>query len=131
MSLPPVMPKGRMSIRRDTENRSRPNRDTHLWEFDSSKNPKLAAIEKAYLDVFAAVDKVYDTQAAAVQSNRYTPEGLRDELTKSALASVSVFKGARNTVERAKDQAAELRTKLVLSQPDPIDLVGFMRRQEI
>src|SRR5262245_29255417 len=87
MSLPPIAPKGRMTIRRTTEKASRPNRDTHLWEFDSSKNPRLAAIEKAYLDVFSAVDKVYDTQAAAVKSGKFTPDGLKETLMQSALGS--------------------------------------------
>src|SRR5262245_42633135 len=105
MTMPPVMPKGRMTIRRGTEKVSRPNRDTHLWEIDSSKDAKLAAIEKAYLDVFAAVDKVFDDQAAAVKSGKYTPDGLKETLMQSALGSVSVLKGARNAVERAKDQA--------------------------
>lgn len=133
--------KGRMRIRRETESSlpgnplnpapSRPNRLTRLWEIESKPDTTVARLEAAYLSAFDVVDKLGDHRSAAEKSGKFTPEGLRDAVLQAALESTASIKAGRNTIAKARDEAAELRKKVSLPKPDPADMVGFLRRQEI
>src|SRR5262249_13987354 len=83
------------------------------------------------LGALDVVDKLGEHRSAEEKSGKYTPEGLRDAVLQAALESTSTLKAGRNAIEKAKDEAAELRKKVALPKPDPADMVGFLRRQEI
>jgi hypothetical protein len=134
--------KGRMTIRKETNSSlpggnplnpapSRPNRRTRLWELESKPNTTVARLEGVYLSAFDIVDKLGDHRSAAEKSGKYTPEGLRDNVLQAALETTPTLKAGRNTIAKARDEAAELRKKVALPKPDPADMVGFLRRQEI
>src|SRR5215510_7261365 len=128
----PIMRKGRMTIRKETNSSlpgnpllpadSRPNERTRLWDIESKSGTTVAKLENAYLGAFDAVDKLGEYRDEAVKSGKYTPEGLRDLVLQKALESTTVLKAGRNAVEKAKAEAAEMRKKVALPQPDPADM---------
>lgn len=123
------MPKGRMTIRNEPTSdlptgnplaaprASRPNKRIHLWEIESA-NPTIVALERAYERSLAEVDALGSRYTEAIKSGKFTEQGLRDEITQAALQSTAAFKAARNTIDKARDEMAELRKQTALPKPD-------------
>ena len=109
---------------------SRPNRRIRLWELES-ENHTVRSLERAYLQALAEVDKLSAHRADIAKSEDLTDTGKRTAITRAALQSTATLKAARNAINKARDHAAELRKQVALPTPDPTDMVGFMRRQEI
>jgi hypothetical protein len=109
-----------------------PNRRLHLWEFPERPGSTLGRLEQVYTASLQAVDGFADFRAASAQSNKYTEQGLKDEIQRHALEKLTpVFKKNRTTVEDARAEAAALRKKLALQPPDKADVAAAMMRAEI
>src|SRR6266436_4375856 len=104
MTMPPVMPKGRTTIRREVNTSmpgnpmvpvGRANKRIPLWELAAQPGTTIAKLEKAYLDSLAAVDGLAGHKSAAAKSGKFTPEGLQDDLRQAALNLTPTFKRGR------------------------------------
>jgi hypothetical protein len=110
-----VMPKGRMTIRSGTSSDKRNGRDNRrirAWDF----NPKSGS---------TAVDSVIARRDYATKSGRFTADGVASDVLNFAL-----LKRGRNAIASAKQEAATLREKTKLRDPDTSDpwKVGLMLR---
>jgi len=123
--------KGRRTIRRRSLG-SEPSKHVGIWDIEAPTGSTLAKLEAAYLAGLAAVDAVEDRKAASAASNKFTPEGVRDDVLRFALnTAVPSLKGAHNAIVQAKAELAERRSKLQLATPDKADLDGALLRHEI
>jgi hypothetical protein len=116
-----AMPKGRLTVRKGASALTASGPTIRLWDSEAPAGSTLAKLEtRAYLAALDAIDKLEAHRAEAKASNKFTESGL-----------VEILHRGRQAVAAAKQEAAERRAKLTLLPPNPTDVVGAMRRQEI
>jgi hypothetical protein len=121
-----TMPKGRMTVRKNG------GRRTRLWELAGSNNPTVRRLEASYLGGLSAMDRVEARHAANKADSRFTPDGVRDDLTKFVLSdAVPALHQGRTTIAKARAEVAERRSKLKIEGPDKTDVAAAFRRMEI
>jgi hypothetical protein len=126
--------KGRMTIRAgrsDDERNGRENKRVRLWEFNPKPGTTIAKLEGAYLGALGSVDAVIAKHEDAAKSGRFTPEGLNNDVLQFALnEAVPKLRRGRDAIAPAKQEAAALREKTKLREPDVTDLwkAGLMLR---
>ena len=126
--------KGRMTIRAgmsDDKRNGRENKRVRAWEFEPKPGTTLAKLETAFLGALGSVDAVIAKRDDSAKSGRFTPEGVNNDVLQFALNdAVPKLKRGRDTVAAAKQEAAALREKTKLREPDPADpwKVGLMLR---
>src|SRR5262245_7222314 len=129
-----VMPKGRMTIRSGTSSdkrNGRENRRIRAWDFKPQPSSTIAKLETAFLGALTAVDAVIARRDEVTKSGRFTADGVSDDVLQFALnEAVPVLKRGRNAIASAKQEAAALRDKTKLHEPDTTDpwKVGLMLR---
>ena len=127
--------KGRMTIRAgmsDDKRSGRENKRVRAWEFEPKPGTTLAKLETAFLGALSSVDAVIAKRDDSAKSGRFTPEGVNNDVLQFALYdAVPKLKRGRDTVAAAKQEAAVLREKTKLREPDTTDdpwKVGLMLR---
>jgi hypothetical protein len=126
--------KGRMTIRAgmsDDKRNGRENKRVRAWEFEPKPGTTLAKLETAFLGALSSVDAVIAKRDDSAKSGRFTPEGVNNDVLQFALYdAVPKLKRGRDTVAAAKQEAAALREKARLREPDTTDSwkVGLMLR---
>ena len=129
-----VMPKGRMTIRSGTSSDKRNGRDNRrirAWDFSPKPGSTIAKLESAFLGALTAVDTVIARRDVAMNSGKFTADGVSDDVLQFTLSdAVPVLKRGRNAIASAKQEAAALREKTKLREPDTKDpwKVGLMLR---
>jgi hypothetical protein len=129
-----VMPKGRMTIRSGTSSDKRNGRDNRrirAWDFNPNPGTTLAKLESAFLGALTAVDSVIARRDDAMNSGKFTADGVAGDVLNFALnEAVPVLKRGRVAIAAAKREASELKDKLKLGAPDTSDQwkVGLMLR---
>lgn len=127
----PVMPKGRLNIRR-TAVPGLPNQRTKLWELESKPGTIIARLEQAYLEGLAAVDGMEAARATIDKDVRFTEDGRRDEFRKHVLAqAVPTFIRGRKMIAQARKELADQRAKLQPPKADPADAATAIAKMEI
>lgn len=133
--LDPKRPfKGRMTIRAgrsDDVRNGRKNTRVRSWEFDPKPGTTLAKLENIFLGALNSVDAVIARRDDATKSGRFTPDGVNNDVLQFALnQAVPVLKRGRDAIASAKQEAAGLREKTKLREPDTTDpwKVGLMLR---
>jgi len=109
----------------------RQNRRIGAWEFTPKQNTTLEKLEKSFLASLVAVDQVTHRRDEAIKSNRFTPDGVGQDVLQFALKDVVPVLGrARATVRQAKSEAETLREKTKLRSIDTSDAwrCGLMLR---
>jgi hypothetical protein len=132
-------PKGRRTIRRagpvgidPMKPAARENRVVRLWSFEAKSGSTMAKLQDSYLSALGAVDAVEDRKANAAKSGKFTEAGARDDALAFALnEAVPTFKRGRDAIAAAKREAAALREKIKLREPDKTDVAGALMRREI
>lgn len=120
------LPKGRMTIRKSGGKRVR------LWEMDAKPGGTVARLEAAYLAGLDAMDRAEARHAANKADSRFTPDGVRDDLTKFVLNdAVPVLHRGRMAIKKARAEVTERRSKLKVEGPDKTDVAAAFRRMEI
>jgi hypothetical protein len=121
--------RSRPTIRRNPPDNRTP-KYIEPWTFAEAKeNSTLAKIEAAFFTALEAVDQIEDTKAKARQSGAFTDEGVLANALEFAATKLSPrLKRARLIVERAREELAAKRAKLVLKPSDKTDAAGQMRR---
>ena len=126
--------KGRMTIRAgSSEDRrnGRENKRVRLWGFDPKPGTTIARLEGAYLAALGSVDAVIAKRDDAAKSGRFTSEGLNNDVLQFALnEAVPKLRRGRDAIASAKQEAAALREKTKLREPDVTDpwKAGLMLR---
>ena len=126
--------KGRMTIRAgmsDDRRNGRENKRVRAWEFEPKPGTTLAKLETAFLGALSSVDAVIAKRDDSAKSGRFTPEGVNNDVLQFALYdAVPKLKRGRDAIAAAKLEAAALREKTKLRDPDPADpwKVGLMLR---
>jgi hypothetical protein len=129
-----VMPKGRMTIRSGASSDKRNGRDNRrirAWDFNPEPGSTIAKLETAFLGALTAVDAVIARRDVAMKSGKFTADGVSDDVLQFTLSdAVPVLKRGRNAIASAKQEAAALREKTKLREPDTTDpwKVGLMLR---
>jgi hypothetical protein len=102
------------------------------WVFEEAKpNTLLAGVEKAFFDALAAVDALEDRKTEAVQSGRFTSEGIASDALQFAAGILAPkLKRAKQVLDRARSEVASRRAKLTLPV-DKTDVYGLYRRAEL
>jgi hypothetical protein len=133
--LDPKKPyKGRFTIRagRSDESRNgRQNKRIRGWEFEPKPGTTIAKLENIFLGALNSVDAVIARRDEATKSGRFTPDGVNNDVLQFALnQAVPVLKRGRDAIASAKQEAAGLREKTKLREPDTTDplKVGLMLR---
>ena len=123
-----VMPKGRTTIRRGgslTGTAGPISRRVRLWEYDPKPNTTLAKLESAYLAGLNAVDRAEERTKANAASGKFTPDGVKQDAQQFALNElVPSLHRARTTIQKARAEVAERKSKLTLQAPDKTDVRG-------
>src|SRR5262245_33805875 len=123
------MPKGRIHISAATM--SGPP-SISLWTLDPKPGSTLAQLEQSYLGALEAVDRVAAHKSRARGSGRFTDAGINDDALQFATSKLApVLHRSRQTIAKAKQEAAERRAQLTLQPPDKSDVVGALRRQRM
>jgi hypothetical protein len=115
----------------DDRRNGRENKRVRAWEFEPKPGTTLAKLETAFLGALSSVDAVIAKRDDSAKSGRFTPEGVNNDVLQFALNdAVPKLKRGRDTVAAAKQEAAALREKTKLREPDPADpwKVGLMLR---
>src|SRR5262245_20100211 len=121
-------PKGRRTIRRVPSANREPRRSSP-WAFEPKENTTLAKLERVYLDALESVDAIEDRKKAAVDSKKFTDDGIVDYVLQFAASTLAPrLHRARLAVEAAKQEAQARREKLALKPADKTDAAGQMRR---
>jgi hypothetical protein len=126
--------KGRMTIRAgSSEDRrnGRENKRVRLWDFDPKPGTTMAKLEGAYLGALSSVDAVIARRDEATNSGKFTADGVSNDVLQFALnEAVPLLKRGRNAIASARQEAAALREKTQLREPDTTDpwKVGLMLR---
>jgi hypothetical protein len=126
--------KGRMTIRAGSSEDKRNGRDNkriRAWEFQPKAGSTIAKLESAFLGALTAVDSVIARRDDATKSGKFTADGVASDVLNFALSeAVPVLKRGRNAIASAKQEAAALREKTKLREPDTSDpwKVGLMLR---
>jgi hypothetical protein len=126
--------KGRMTIRAgssEDKRNGRENKRVRAWEFDPKAGTTIAKLESAFLSALTTVDLVIARRDEATKSGRFTADGVASDVLNFALSdAVPVLKRGRNAIASAKQEAAALREKTKLCEPDTTDpwKVGLMLR---
>src|SRR5512133_1389023 len=126
--------KGRMTIRAGSSEDKRNGRDNkriRAWEFQPKAGSTIAKLESAFLGALTAVDLVIARRDEATKSGKFTTDGVASDVLNFALSeAVPVLKRGRNAIASAKQEAATLREKTKLRDPDTTDpwKAGLMLR---
>ncbi|MFY9954803.1 hypothetical protein [Bradyrhizobium sp.] len=92
----------------------------------------MAKLESAYLAGLNAVDRAEERTKANAASGKFTPDGVKQDALSFALNElVPSLHRARNTIQKARAEVAERKSKLTLPAADKTDAAGAIRRQEI
>jgi hypothetical protein len=117
--------KGRQHVRAgdsSTVRDGRQNKRIGAWEFTPKPNTTLEKLEKFFLASLVAVDQVTHRRDEAIKSNRFTPEGVGQDVLQFALKDVVPVLGrARASVRQAKSEVETLREKTKLKSVDTSD----------
>jgi hypothetical protein len=117
--------KGRMTIRAgSSEDRrnGRENKRVRLWDFDPKPGTTMAKLEGAYLGALSSVDAVIARRDEATNSGKFTADGVSNDVLQFALnEAVPLLKRGRNAIASARQEAAALREKTQLREPDTTD----------
>jgi hypothetical protein len=70
-----------------------------LWELES-QNATVRALERAYEQSLAEVDKLSAYRADIAKSDELTDPGKSKAITKAALQSTATLKAARNAIDK-------------------------------
>src|SRR5262245_32489718 len=129
------MPKGRSTIRKGgslTGTHGPVSTPIRLWSFDAPPNTTLARLEADYMAGLDVVDRVEARSKSSAECGKFTTEGVKDDVLRFALDNLipSLHK-ARQSIAKAKAEAADRKAKLALKTADPTDVAGAMRLQEI
>jgi hypothetical protein len=126
--------KGRMTIRAgssEDKRNGRTNTRVRGWDFNPKPGSTIAKLETAFLGALTAVDAVIARRDVAMKSGKFTADGVSDDVLQFTLSdAVPVLKRGRNAIASAKQEAAALREKTKLREPDTKDpwKVGLMLR---
>jgi hypothetical protein len=127
--------KGRNTIRRGgsvSGATGQTSRFIQRWRFDPMPDTTLARLESAYMASLDAVDRIEERTRSNAANGKLTPEGVRDDALKFALAEIiPSLHRARMTIKRAKAEIAERRAKLKVEGPDKSDVAAAFRRMEV
>jgi hypothetical protein len=89
-------------------------------------------LQRAYFAGLDAVDRIEERTRSAAASGRFTLEGVKDDALKFALTElIPGLHRARQTITKARAEAAERRSKLKLEGPDKSDAAAAVRRADI
>jgi hypothetical protein len=111
---------------------SRENRRIRPWDLEAKPNTTAARLLKHYLGALDAVDAVTAHKAEAAKSGRFTDAGLGDEMLGFVrTGAVATLKRGRDAITAARREVAAQREKVKLQPVDKMDVVGFLRRQEM
>src|SRR5262245_46059574 len=129
------MPRGRQTIRKGgslTGLHGPASRPIRLWAFNAAPGSLIAQLEQTYFAGLQCVDRAEERTRTNVVNGKFTPEGARDDLLQFALRDlVPALHKARQTIKKAKAEAAERRSKLRLEGPDKSDAAAAVRRADI
>jgi hypothetical protein len=126
--------KMRMTIRAGSSEDKRNGRDNkriRAWEFQPKAGSTIAKLESAFFGALTAVDSVIARRDDATKSGKFTADGVASDVLNFALSeAVAVLKRGRNAIASAKQEAAAMREKTRLREPDTTDpwKVGLMLR---
>jgi hypothetical protein len=103
-----------------------------LWSMKTMPGSTAHRLEQVYLKALSNVDAVSSRKSEASKSGQFTPEGVKADTLRYAAEKIApdLHRG-KHQVAAAKKEAAELRAKIQLPQPDRTDLVGAMLRAEM
>ena len=126
--------KGRMTIRAgssEDKRNGRSNKRIRAWDFQPKAGTTIAKLELAFLGALTAVDSVLSRRDEAMKSGKLTADGVSDDVLQFALnEAVPKLKRGRDSIAAAKQEAAALREKTNLREPETTDpwKVGLMLR---
>jgi hypothetical protein len=126
--------KGRMTIRAgssEDKRNGRENKRVRAWEFDPKPGSTIAKLETVFLGALSSVDSVIAKRDDATKSGKFTADGISSDVLQFALNhAVPALKRGRDAIASAKQEAAALREKTKLREPDTTDQwkVGLMLR---
>jgi hypothetical protein len=109
----------------------RNNKRIKSWDLQAKPNSTVEKLERTFLASLVAVDQVTHRRDEATKSNRFTPEGVGQDVLQFALKDIVPILGrARATVRQAKVEAETLRQKTKLRSIDTSDAwrCGLMLR---
>src|SRR5262245_46543419 len=133
----PIVPKGRMTIRRETSSslpgnplnpmHGRPNKMIELWTLEPGDNVLLGQVLSAYETSLAVIDGRDAFKTEAIKQNRYTPDGLREAIRDHSVKETAKLKAARNNIDKARDRLADLENATALPPPDQSEAASRLR----
>jgi hypothetical protein len=110
----------------------RPNREIRIWTLESKPGSTVEYLERAYLGALSAVDLAENFGRQLATDTRYTDQGRQDQFKGHVLQqAVPVFHQGRRTISRAKQELADMRSRLQLPKADPADAASAIARMEI
>jgi hypothetical protein len=105
-----------------------PSRPTRLWTQEAAEGTLLASLrDDAYLAAFGVVDARDKFKADAIKANRFTEDGLREQVKEFSINQTAQLKKARNIVDKALDRVAELEKETALPPPDQSEAASRLR----
>jgi hypothetical protein len=107
-------------------------RSIRLWDLDAAPGSTAETLLKTYLGALAGVDKLDAKKAELANSAEFTPVGIQKGAVDYAFREiVPQFQKGRLAIQRAKQEVAARRAKLVPPAVDKTDAAGALRRQEV
>jgi hypothetical protein len=103
-----------------------------LWDLNVRPGSTAHRLEDVYLKALASVDAAEARKSAAVQSAKFTPEGIRaDVLQYGASQLAPVLHKGKAQIAAAKRELADKRSQIKPPVADRTDMVGAMLRAEM
>ncbi len=123
---------GRRTIRKGPPGGKATSPTVGFWDLNVRPGSTAHRLEDVYLKALGTVDSAEARRAAAVQSAKFTSEGIKaDVLQYGASQLARVLKKGKAQIAAAKREAAELRAKIKPPAADRSDVVGAMLRAEM
>jgi hypothetical protein len=120
------MPKGRLRL---GDNLDGPV--VGLWEWKTTPNTTMAALERSYLEAIDAAPKVSARKAELTASGKYTDAGVIEQLIPAAVDEARRLRRGQNAAARAKAELVKRRNGMRLKEPDRTNPAAAIERMEI
>ena len=102
----------------------RPNREIRMWTLESKPGSTVEYLERAYLGALSAVDLAENFGSQLASDARFTDQGRQDQFKNHVIhEAIPVFHRGRRTILRAKQELADMRSRLQLPKADATDQV--------
>ena len=129
MVATPERPLGRMTARKNGAGQAR---NIRLWDQDAKPGTTAESLLKHYLASLDGIDRIEAKKAELTNSAEFTPAGIQKQAVDFAFREVVPgHQKGRHAIQRAKQEVAARRERLIPPKSDPADAAGAISRMEI